>query len=624
VRIPHEKIDEIRNATDIVEYISSFTQLKKRGKNYVGLCPFHTEKTPSFTVSADRQMYHCFGCGVGGNIFTFIMEHDKVSFGDAVKALAERAGIAIPSYSQENDERATENEHLYALCREAALYYYKCLTESQEGEFALAYFRKRGFTDSTIQTFGLGYSPGSWTGLLTMAQDKKFDLSLMEKAGLLRRRDDGSYHDYFHGRAMFPVLTSTGRVVGFGARKLHEDDPLGKYINSPETPIFNKSRLLYGLSLAKEAVREKNNILLVEGYADVISVYQAGFRNVVASSGTALTVDQIRLTSRYAKEITLLYDADSAGSKATLRGVDMVLENDCDVKVAVLTEGEDPDSYIRRFGREAFKKIIDESESFVDFIARSYESAGKLKTPEGQAETVRVIVQTIARMRDELKRNFYIKHVAEKYHLYESSLHRELEKWLRGARDPQSYDREEKSDEKVLSDSIIQAKENVIPQVERDLLAAMLDGGPEVALYIEANLDMKLITTPRVRSLIVELIEFLKVHGEMDASSLIDMLKNSEDKKLISELIISASQLSKRWDQIGIDIEMGDPVNIINDAILMLNRKSIELQIAENQQLLKNASAQGKDIIEFLEKHKILLEQLKHLGLKTKNEKKEG
>jgi DNA primase len=624
VRIPPEKIDEIRNATDIVEYISSFTQLKKRGKNFIGLCPFHSEKTPSFTVSADKQMYHCFGCGVGGNIFTFVMEHEKVSFGEAVKALAERAGIVLPRYSQADDERASENEHLYALCREAALYYYECLMKSPEGGYTRDYFHNRGFTDETVQAFGLGYSPNSWTALLTLAQEKKFDLTLMEKAGLLRRREDGSYHDYFHGRAMFPILTGTGRVVGFGARKLHEDDPLGKYINSPETPIFNKSRLLYGLTQAKDSIREKGYVLLVEGYADVLSVYQAGFRNVVASSGTALTIEQIRLIARYAQKITLLYDADSAGSKATLRGVDMILENDCDVQVAVLTEGEDPDSYIRRFGNEAFKKLVDESESFVDFIARSYERQGKLKTPEGETETVRAIVQTIARMKDELKRNFFIKHVAEKYRIYESTLYRELEKSLRGNQASQSYQKQDRIEEPALTGKFPRSQERGIPQVERDLLSAILEGSADAITFVDENLNLDLITSTRVRSLVQMLIERIRRNEEVSPSSMIDILDDEEDRKFISELLLSASQVSKQWDLRGIDIGKADPLDIVKDAIRLLKKKAIERRIVENQQLIKDASAKGQDILQFLEIHQELIQSMKDLGLPEKNDKKEG
>ncbi|MGH2568688.1 MAG: DNA primase, partial [Bacteroidota bacterium] len=327
MRIPNEKIEEIRAANDIVEVVSAHAPLKKRGKNFVGLCPFHQEKTPSFTVSADKQMYHCFGCGRGGNVFTFVMEFEKVSFVEAVRSLATRAGIAIPE-TETQYEQSGEIENLYNACRFAGLHFYTNLLQSDEGKAALDYFHRRGFTDETIRTFGLGYSLNSWDGLLQKAQEEGIGTDYLVKAGLVRTREDGSLYDYFRGRAMFPIFSTTGRVVGFGARKLRDDDPLGKYINSPETPVYNKSRVLFGLFQAKDAIRAENNALMVEGYADLISLYQAGFQNVVASSGTALTEEQVQLIGRYTKDLTLVYDADSAGSQATLRGVDVVLQQD--------------------------------------------------------------------------------------------------------------------------------------------------------------------------------------------------------------------------------------------------------------------------------------------------------
>ena len=620
MKIPPEKIDEIRNATDIVELISSFTQLKKRGKNFVGLCPFHSEKTPSFTVSAERQMYHCFGCGAGGNVFTFIMEFEKISFGEAVKILAERAGIALPTYSKADEERVSENEQLYALCREAAIFYHKCLMETKEGKFAYEYFRNRGFTDEPIKTFGLGYSPSSWDALYTNGLEKKFDVFLMEKAGLIKKRDDGTYHDYFHGRAMFPIFTSTGRVVGFGARKLFEDDPLGKYINSPETPIFNKSRLLYGLYQAKDFIREKGNVLLVEGYADVISLNQSGFKNVVASSGTALTVDQIRLIARYTKKIILIYDSDSAGSKATLRGMDLILQNDCDVKIAVLAEGDDPDSSIRRIGSEGFNKLLDDSISFVDFIAQSFENEGKKKTPESQTEMVRAIVSTISNIKDEIKRNFYIRYVAEKYHLFESTLHRELEKLIQRKRYPLQnleesvpYTDSERENPRTLDQNL--------PPVEKDLLNAMFLGGENVIRWVDKNLDKSLITNTKVKELIEMLIDRIEKGKNIEPASIIDSIENNNDKIFLTELIFSNYTLSKRWDERGIDIEKADPFVVVNDAVQLLKKKALEQKIEKNQQLLKDASERGENIIKYLEIHQSLINQLREL---EKQQKKEG
>ena len=276
MRIADDTIEEVRRASDVVDVLSQYLQLKKRGKNYLGLCPFHQEKTPSFNVSPEKQMYHCFGCGVGGNVFTFVMEHDKVSFVEAVRTLAQRAGITLPADGAGGRGESTEHEGLYDACRTAGLYFHETLVNSVEGKLALEYFRHRGFSDATITKFGLGYSRNSWDGLGTLAAERKLDGAHFEKAGLGLRREDGTCYDRFRGRAMFPIFSPSGRPVGFGARKMREDDPLGKYINSPETPIYVKSRSLYGLCQSKEAIRANECAILVEGYADLISVYQAG------------------------------------------------------------------------------------------------------------------------------------------------------------------------------------------------------------------------------------------------------------------------------------------------------------------------------------------------------------
>ena len=304
MRIADDTIEEVRRASDIVDVISQYLQIKKRGKNYLGLCPFHQEKTPSFNVSADKQMYHCFGCGVGGNVFTFVMEHEKVSFVEAVRTLAQRAGITLPADGAGARGESTEHEGLYEACKTAGLYYYETLVHSVEGKFALEYFRHRGFSDGTMMKFGLGYSRNSWDGLVGLAAERKLDIAQFERAGLLLKREDGTYYDRFRGRAMFPIFSPSGRTVGFGARKMRDDDPLGKYINSPETPIYVKSRSLYGLYQSKEAIRAQEFAVLVEGYADLLSVYQAGVENVVASSGTAQVKILPFFTSRAALATT--------------------------------------------------------------------------------------------------------------------------------------------------------------------------------------------------------------------------------------------------------------------------------------------------------------------------------
>lgn len=618
MRIPELKIEEVRRASDIVDIISGYVKLKKRGKNFLGLCPFHTEKTPSFNVSPDRQMYHCFGCGVGGNVFTFIMEYEKVSFVESIRTLAERAGISLPQESGENKEKATESEALYSVCRSAARFFYDNMMNTVEGQLALEYFRHRGFTDETIRTFGLGYSMNGWDSLVRFAENEKLPVDQLEKAGLLIKRDETSgYYDRFRGRAMFPIFSVTGRVIGFGARKMREDDPVaGKYINSPETPIYVKSRSLYGIFQAKEAIREHEFAILVEGYADLISVFQAGIKNVVASSGTALTDEQIELIGRYAKKITLVYDADSAGSKATLRGVDLIIEQGLDVRVAELPEGEDPDSFVKKHGGEAFQKLLDEAASFLDFKARMFRSQGMLDTPEGQAEAVRSIVQTIAKMKDELKRGFYIKNLSERYGIYETTLYRELEKIVGKERTREKFGRQREAElqslhpEPSTEPAALRAAQPV-PAVERDLLKLMLEHGNEMVSYVFSHVTPAHFSHPQVLQ-ILELI-FSHSEGTWDENSLINETDDVQLRRFISDITFSKYELSKGWKEFDGMPDEVNPSEVAGRCMIILKRQEIEKLLSENQRHMKEAAALGRDVKNFVEHHQLLMREKKDL-----------
>jgi DNA primase len=536
------------------------------------------------------------------------MERDRVSFTEAVRALADRAGIVLPSTPEQRDE-ASEQEILYQLMREAALYYHRQMTETTEGKFALEYFHRRGFSDDTIRTFGLGYSPKSWDALLSFMKGKGFAADHLKKCGLVRVKDDGSMYDYFRGRAMFPVFSGSGRVIAFGARKIYEDDPLGKYINSPETPIYSKSRVLYGLSQAKESIREREQGILVEGYADLISVVQAGVPNIVASSGTALTVEQIQLLRRYANRITIVYDADSAGSAAALRGVDLILQSDMEVRVAPLPEGDDPDSFVRKNGGEAFQELVNTADTFIDFLAATYERRGDFKTPEGQAGAVRAIVRSIAKMSDELKRNFYIKEVANKYKLYESTLYRELEKHLesdmksvrvaapsgRGADEPP--DRED-------------AGPPGVPVAERDLLHAMLDGGIDIVKYVFEHVQPGDFTPGTARALASYLLDRETEGLPVDPAVLMNELASEAERRFVAELLFNKYHLSKKWEE-NSPVRSADVGKIASDALRALQRSSVSRMVEENQKSMKEAGRRGEDIVPYLERHRELIKALK-------------
>ena len=613
MRVSEEIIEQVRISNDIVEVIAAYVRLRKRGKNYIGLCPFHQEKTPSFTVSADKQMYHCFGCHKGGNVFTFVMEHDKVAFGEAVRMLAARAGIVIPEGPV--TEAQTEQERLYNACRFAGQLFLENLFKTDEGSIALEYFHNRGFTDETIRTFGLGYSVQSWDNLLVRAGQEGISTEHLQRAGLIRTREDGSPYDYFRGRAMFPVVSTTGRVVGFGARKIREDDAIaGKYINSPETPIYNKSRILFGLFHSKEAIRGEERALMVEGYADLISLYQSGIQNVVASSGTALTEEQLQLLGRYAKTLVLVFDADAAGSDATLRGVDLALEQDFDVRIVRLPQGEDPDTYVRKYGAKEFRKAIGESVSFIEFKAQRFYQAGAFSSPERKAEAVRSIVQSIAKMKDELKRNFYVKEVAARYDIYESVIYRELERWITEDRRTRVGDRlidrrQEAEQEEVKAPM----SEESIPPEERDVLKILMEGDEDIVQYVTSNVGIQDLSNPQVRQITSMVLERRQSGSYNGVESLIHLVEDRVLKDLITSISFTKHELSRGWQTTEKEVVEGDPWQIAKDAIILIKRRAVRKELEENQRKLQEATRTGADSMPFLLKHQELLKQIREL-----------
>ncbi len=614
MRIPDSIVDEIRTASDIVEVISQHVPLKKRGKNYTGLCPFHQEKTPSFSVSADKQMFYCFGCGKGGNVFTFVMEHDKVSFVEAARTLAKRAGIVIPEETSEDTAQATENEKLYAACRIAAEQFTRNLLESVEGKLALEYFKHRGFSQETVARFGLGYSMNAWDGLARYVERTRLDAEAFTRAGLIMKREDGSgNYDRFRGRAMFPIFSPSGRVVAFGARKMRDDDPLGKYINSPETPIYDKSRNLYGLSQAREAIRAEEFAILVEGYADAISVFQSGSENVVSSSGTALTEEQIRLLGRYTRAVTLVYDADSAGSKATLRGVDLVIEGGLDVRVVQLPAGEDPDSFVHTQGGSEFKKLLAHAVSFIDFKAEFFRTQGLLSTPEGKTKAVRSIVETLARMPDELKRTFFLKSVAEKYDIYESVLYRELERMLgktpgRGRVEPVRG----QAPGAVAARGEPSALPPLPPPAEQDLLRVILEHKGEAISFIFSHVTVEHFTHPLSRAALA--IVLGQPDDSWDPVVLFDRVTDPALKSYLAGLLASRYEISRTWAAIGSEPDVADPRKIAEDAILRLKTQELDRRIEEVYRRLKAAGAHGEGVAKYQEEMLSLQKEKLALG----------
>jgi DNA primase len=617
MRIPDEKIEEIRSVTDIVEIVSVHVRLKKRGKNFVGLCPFHQEKTPSFSVSPEKQMYYCFGCGEGGNVFTFIMRTDKVSFNEAVQTLAARAGISLPEPGAESTERSG-NEPIYRALMIAARFFHSALTSTNQGVFALDYFRKRGFTDATIKQFGLGYAPRGWESLIQHATGQGVGVDDLEKSGLVIRRDDGTHYDRLRGRAIFPIFSTTGRVVAFAGRQLYDDDTLAKYINTPETPLYYKSKILYGLSMTRDEIRRREFALLVEGYTDLISLYQAGIKNVVASSGTALTEDQILLLSRYTPAIVIVYDADSAGSNAALRGVGLILEKGLDVRVVSLPEKEDPDSYIQGYGADAFTDLVDKSVSFIDFMASKLEQDGYFGTPEGQAKAVRSIMEILAKIPDELKRNFYIKSLSERYDLYETVLHRELENITRKEKRRQQIlsvpsVRDDLRSEESKSESQTQATDDMIPLpvAESDLLKLLMEPEREVVEYILSHITVSELRHDEAIRLFEALIKYYRRTGSIDPSVLITNEAFVQYSRLISRLYSERYEISAKWEDIRGTDEFPVRMQMAIDVIRTIKRRNVLERIEQLRKVIKEHENRGEDSISLTRELHLLQMELK-------------
>jgi DNA primase len=433
--IDRQTIDKIFEAARIEEVVGDFVSLKKRGANLLGLCPFHNEKTPSFNVSPARGIYKCFGCGKGGNPVNFIMEHEHLTYPEALRFLARKYSIEIEEKEESPEEIQAHNEKesLMLVSGFAQQFFTETLLETEDGKaIGMPYFIERGFTTDTVAKFQLGYSPEKRTALAEAAVAKGYKPEYLEATGLCIKRDDGGgIFDRFAGRVMFPIHNVSGRVIAFGGRTLKTDKKVAKYVNSPESPIYHKSNVLYGIYFAKNKIVSNDNCLMVEGYTDVISMHQAGIENVVSSSGTSLTVEQIRLIKRYTKNITILYDGDAAGIKASFRGIDLVLEEGMNVKVVLFPEGDDPDSFSKKVGGEELQEFIKkESKDFIGF------KTGLLlkdiqNDPIAKAGLIREIMETISLIPDAISRNVYTTECSRIMNVDEQLLISELNKTRR-------------------------------------------------------------------------------------------------------------------------------------------------------------------------------------------------
>ena len=433
--IPEEKVSEIKNAADIVDIISEAVLLKKAGKNHLGLCPFHSEKTPSFTVSPDKQIFYCFGCGTGGNVFSFLMKQEGLTFPEAVRALGKRYGIDIPErpLSPEQKRKISERENLFDINRRAMEFYHQALISGGPGQAARSYLKKRGITQQTIDDFKLGYARDGWDYLLKYFSKKRISPALLEKSGfVLPKKNNRGYYDRFRNRIMFPIFDASMQVIGFGGRVL--DDSLPKYLNSPETVVYNKRRSLYGIQRAKEKCRSTDSVFIVEGYLDVIALHQHGIANTVATLGTALTPDHVRMLTRFAGNMVLVYDSDEAGIRSARRCIDtfwqehvdfgrqdVFREEDADTHILVLPAGHDPDSFVFEKGSELFLETATGAPGIITFLINCAIDKHGLSI-EGKVRIIKEIQEPLAAINDRVAQSLYVQQLAERLGIAENAI----------------------------------------------------------------------------------------------------------------------------------------------------------------------------------------------------------
>jgi DNA primase len=598
MRIPESTIEEIRISASIIDVISGYVQLRKRGRNYIGLCPFHSEKTPSFTVSEEKQIFHCFGCHAGGNVYKFLMDYEKISFVEAVQELARQLGIDIEYESVPGDERQSEQEFLYDINTEAAKYFYNNLQSSDEGEIARKYLKERKIKPQTITSFGLGYSLRGWENFLNFAREKKLNLDKVVELGLLGKNNEGRFYDKFAGRLIFPIFSPNGRVVAFAGRVLDDKDKTAKYLNSPESLIYIKGRILYGLSFAKDEIRKLDKAILVEGYMDLISLHQNGIKNVVAVSGTALTEEQVQLLSRYTKNVVLLFDADTAGIKASMRSIELLIKKDVEVKIAALPGGEDPDSFINSYGKEKFEDTVSYAQNFLEYQSEYYEKQGMFSDPAKMAEAIRDLVKSAALINDELKRNLLIKSIAKKFSLREILIEKELDKILKkeksspGTSKPVNEENTAKKIiEAILNNKISDSEFNT----EKEIIKLLFEGDKEVVGLIINHVDQYDFNIPINRKLFSLVTESYNDEEPIVAGALLDKIRDEKSEAYLREITFEKHGISKIWDEIypG-ENEKHVLLKYAKETLIRFKHLKIDKLIIENDNKLNEVSEDDK------------------------------
>lgn len=640
-RISKETIDKIMDTARIEEVIGEFVNLKKSGQNFKGFSPFVEERNPSFFVSPAKNIFKCFSSNKGGSVVTFLMEHEHYTYPEALRFLAKKYGIEIEEDEQspEEKEKMDEREALFLVNTYAQKFFEDQLFETDEGKsVGLSYFKERDYNNDIIKKFGLGYSPSKWDALTEVAREEGYKLDYLVKSGLTIQKDDGKTYDRFRARVIFPIFNLSGRVVGFGGRILTKEENKPKYVNSPESEIYNKSNVLYGLNLAKSEIIKKDKCYLVEGYTDVISMHKAGFENVVASSGTALTTDQIRLIKRFTKNITILYDGDEAGIMASFRGIDLILEQGMNVKIIMFPSDEDPDSYVRNHRAAEAEEFLADEKDFIRFKTSLLLEDAK-NDPVKKAGLIRQIVETISLIPDSIYRNVYIKECSSLLNTPEQILVNELNKIFRN---------KFKRDQKEPTDYIPDTSPEPIPQPkdvdytdsefqEREIIRLLLQYGKNAFLskkevdrgdgkisYEEVSV---LVGKYLVTSIKADELSFNNAVYQMifdEYSKLLQQETDPDEKDFINhemdqirsvsaDLLSSRHELSENWEKNKIYVSKEDTMlrKLVDSSLLSFKIKKIESQISGLQQKIKEG-VESRDM-DFLVRE---MRDLKNISIK--------
>ncbi len=615
--IDPQTIQRILDAADIVDVIGEFVSLKKSGANYMGLCPFHNEKTPSFSVSPSKGIFKCFGCGKGGNVVNFIMEHEHLSYPEALRYLAKKYHIEIEErpLSEEELREQQESESLYAVTEYAKTFFIKSLYNDLEGiSVGLTYFKERGFIQETLKAFEIGYCPDRSDAFAQAAIKAGYKKEFLVKSGLVIE-GGGRLRDRFAGRVIFPIHSVSGRVLGFGGRVLKKSQKTAKYVNSPESPIYHKSRIVYGISLARKAIVQEDRCYLVEGYTDVLSLHQNGIENVVASSGTSLTQDQIRLIKRFTKNITIIYDGDPAGISASLRGIDMILEEGLNVRVLLLPDGEDPDSFSKKHSSSELKEYITAHEQdFIHFKTRLLSEEAS-NDPVKKAGMIRNIVSSIAVIPDNITRSVYVKECSRLLDVEEETLYYEISKIRR-----KQADKKMKNYRRLEEDVLAPPPQRSQPaapekmsseEFEKEILRLLLLYGSThtiqtgtkpkirripVAEYIINELKKDELAPEHSphRSIYREYEEIFLSQGKVDLKHFVNH-PDPEISRFVANLVSNPYIISKIWSKHDNHPETEEMKikQIVPVTILAFKNKKVEERLSECSEQLKKAQEEG-------------------------------